>query len=440
MPIHDAIRLSSRTIVALLVLLTGCSALSDLDATANTGIERATQILDEGIVGLQNNSADWQKVLRETADKLTEESQSTLRNEVSDLLYRGIAATSAEARCDTDFVVNRLRLGLLRIKASLLGTPVPALEPKLCSVVPLAIDHQLVAQGRLNRVELYGYDLDADSLQVLLQTGDELIDVSHVLNRPTHYHMTLTLGGRTGVPITRDSQRLIIKWAGQELSTLSVIQPVTPLCKTQVVTYQPGAIHFIPPQVDNGADADFSGPAQGGSLLGALPSFGGGADSDFNGNGPEVEARVELLNNGTAVSARLFMSAKETKPDWTWAQGSRTDQLYIPDPGWQVAELLVPSGDDGKCPPQSTCFAYTDTNRQPDIFAAGNGPVQRFEFTGDTNGSEAGTRTGMTVTFNPLRFKLMEIGNCVPESTVSRLESDGFIAPETLDRLAPAGL
>jgi hypothetical protein len=89
-------------------------------------------------------------------------------------------------------------------------------------------------------------------------------------------------------------------------------------------------------------------------------------------------------------------------------------------------------------PATATCFAYTDTNRQPDIFAAGNGPVQRFEFVGDTDGSEAGTRTGVTVTFNPLRLKLTEAGPCVSESAISQLESDGLIAPETLERLAPA--
>jgi hypothetical protein len=61
--------------------------------------------------------------------------------------------------------------------------------------------------------------------------------------------------------------------------------------------------------------------------------------------------------------------------------------------------------------------------------------VQRFEFIGDTDGSEAGTRTRMAVTFNPLRFELTEVGNCVTQSEVSRLRSLGLIAPETLEQL-----
>jgi len=97
----------------------------------------------------------------------------------------------------------------------------------------------------------------------------------------------------------------------------------------------------------------------------------------------------------------------------------------------------VPSSESGTCPPHSTCFAYTDTTPSPDIFSAGNGPVRRFEFIGDTTGSEAGTRTGMMVTFNPLRFELTEAGNCVSPSTVSRLGSLGLITPETLEQLAP---
>jgi hypothetical protein len=259
---HEFTRWLSASLLTLVVFVAGCSALSDLGDTADIAVTRTAAILDEGIVGLQNNSADWQKVLKETESKLTSETQSTIRNEVSDLLYRGIAATSAEFRCDTDFVVNRVRLGLIRIKADLLGEPVPPLEPQLCSVVPLAVDRTLVAQGRLNHLELYGYDLDAGPIQVLLQSGDEQLDVSNMVSRPTHYHMTLTLGGSTGVPITRTSQRLIIKWADHELSTISVIQPETPLCKKQVVTYQPSATHFIPPRVDTGCDEDAqnSGP------------------------------------------------------------------------------------------------------------------------------------------------------------------------------------
>jgi hypothetical protein len=64
--------------------------------------------------------------------------------------------------------------------------------------------------------------------------------------------------------------------------------------------------------------------------------------------------------------------------------------------------------------------------------------VQRFEFVGDKIMNEAGTRTGMMVTFNPLRFELAESGDCVTESELSQLESLGFISPETLHRLAPA--
>ncbi|WP_331117920.1 hypothetical protein [Archangium sp.] len=428
---HEFNRRLGASLLALVIFVVGCSALSDLDATADMGIERTTRILDEGIVGLQNNSADWQKVLKETEAKLVSDTQSTLRNEVSDLLYRGIAATSAEIRCDTDFVVNRVRLGLLRIKADYLGEPVPSLEPQLCSVIPLAVDRTLIAQGRLNRLELYGYDLDAGSLQVLLQDGDELRDVSDMVNLPTHYHMTLTLGGSTGVPITSSSKRLIIKWAGQELSTISVIQPETSLCRRQVVTHQPMAMHFIPPKVD-GAGTDAKGLADG-----LLPGASTGGDADFQGHGPDVNARVRLINKGTSVSAEFFMSARETRADWTTVKGSRTDQLYVPEPGWRVTDLLVPSSEDGTCPPHSTCFAYTDTTLTPDIFSAGNGPVQRFEFIGDTHGSEAGLRTGMMVNFNPLRFELTETGNCVSPSTVSRLRSLGLIAPETLEQLAP---
>jgi hypothetical protein len=294
-----------------------------------------------------------------------------------------------------------MRNGLIRIKQEFLHQPVDPLEPQLCNVVPLAIDRSLVPT-RLNVLEIYGYDFDTTPVSVLHQTTAGTVDVSSILNKPTHYHMTLTLGGTTGVQLTDKSQKLILKWSGKEISTIAVIQPVTPVCKVRTNQKQPNGFTFIPPHTVG--------------------------DSEYNGHGPNVTAYVQLINHGSSVEAKTYMRARETTSDWTTAEGTRSDTVYIPDPGWRVSQILV--GNPSGCSAFTSCISYTDTNHDPDIFAGGNGPVSRFEFLGDTDGDEAGTKTKVTVTYNVLKFEETETANCVPQSALQQLINTNMISPE----------
>jgi hypothetical protein len=398
-------------VLAVALSAVGCGLLDGLVGAINTGAERTDLILDQAISQLTNAQADWQNVLKDTVNKLTDDAQSTVRNEVNDLLQRGIASTSGELRCDADFMVNRIRNGLIRIKEELLHQPVDPLEPQLCNLVPLAIDRALVP-ARLNVLEIYGYDFDTTPITVLLQSTSGTTDVSHILNKPTHYHMTLTLGGSTGVQLDAASQRLILKWSGREISSIAVIQPVTPVCRTQIVQKQPSSFTFVPPHTRG--------------------------DTEYNGHGPKTYAEVQLVNNGTSVVAKGYMKAEETKDDWTTAEGRWSETVFVPDPGWRVSQLLV--GTQSGCASFSSCMTYTDSNHDPDIFAAGNGPVSRFEFVGDTDGDEAGTRTKVTVTYNVLKFEETETGNCVTSTAIKQLIDRNLVSPELklqLNRLQP---
>jgi hypothetical protein len=388
-------------VVVLALSAVGCGLLDGLVNAVNTAAQRTDLVLDEAISKLTNAQADWQNILKDTVDKLTDQAQSTVRNEVNDLLQRGIASTSGELRCDADFMVNRMRNGLIRIKQELLHQPVDPLEPQLCNVVPLAIDRSLVPT-RLNVLEIYGYDFDTTPITVLHQTTGGTKDVSNILNKPTHYHMTLTLGGTTGVQLDSTSQRLILKWSGKEISSIAVIQPVTPVCKTQIVQKQPNGFTFIPPHTVG--------------------------DTEYNGHGPNTYAYVQLINHGSSVESKTYMRAKETTSDWTTAEGTRSDTVFIPDPGWKVTQILV--GTQSGCPSLSSCMTYTDTNHDPDIFSVGNGPASRFEFLGDTDGDEAGTKTKITVTYNVLKFEVMETTNCVPQTALQQLINTNMISPE----------
>ncbi len=189
-------------------------------------IEEAVDAIEEAIEVLGNESANWRDVLQEMEKHLVKEAQSTVRNEISNLLSRTIAASGAEVRCIVDFSFEgRVVQELVRMKAKLLGESIPAKEPAFCTIVPLGIDMTLIPD-RLPWLEFYGYNFDTTPIQVLLQEGYQYVDVSQYLQKPTHYHMTLNLG-RNGVPLSSKSQQLILKWNNKTISEISIAQPST---------------------------------------------------------------------------------------------------------------------------------------------------------------------------------------------------------------------
>lgn len=188
------------------------------------------EAIDAAIYALENQSDDWRSVLEDTRDKLTNDTQSTIRNEVSNMLARAIAATGSEFRCDLDFVRDRIKQDLLRIKASLLNQPVPDKEPVLCTVNPLAVDATLIPD-RLPWIEFYGYDFDTTPIKVLLQNGTQLIDVSSHLSIPSHYHMTLNLA-TNGVSLSPNSNQFILVWKNSRIHTIGISQ------QPQIVNYK----------------------------------------------------------------------------------------------------------------------------------------------------------------------------------------------------------
>src|SRR5690554_5584522 len=192
------------------LLLTQCGIKDWFERIFSDATTQAVNVIDNAIGNLSFESANWREIMENAIADLPSEIQSTIRTEMSDLLNRAVAATGAEIRCNTDFLRNRLAQGLQNIKAKLLNQEPPNLEPQLCSVVPLAIDMGL-SPNRRNKIEFYGYDFDQAKIEALLQNSNGTFDVSNSLDRPTHYHMTLNLGG-TGVNLSPQSQRLILRW------------------------------------------------------------------------------------------------------------------------------------------------------------------------------------------------------------------------------------
>lgn len=376
--------------------LKSCIGIDEISNTITDSTSSTVNALDDAIRALETASGDWQKTLNDLTAKLTDDAQSTIRSEVSNLITRSIATGGVEFRCDADFVGDRVRQALVRIRAKLLGGEVGPVEPGLCQIVPLAVDRQLVPD-RVNRIEFYGYDFDqAQDLRCYLErsVGGRL-DVTNALDRPTHYAMTLRFGAN-GVQLDDSSSRIVMEWQGRPKSTIAVIQPMTPVCRSSIANLLENAkLTFVPPKVGSG-------------------------DAEFSGHGPAVSARVSLLVDPGSITAHVEMQARETKSDWSTASGEMNQVMATADPGWRFERIVGPT---------ETSISYVDSDVTSDEFDKGPGsPVAHFSFVGDTGGSEAGTRTQVVVTFNRVRVETVETANCVSAGAVRAIRDIGMVS------------
>jgi len=387
------------TILIIVSLLAGCNLIDNLKSLFSSETSKVVQVLDQAISSLDAQSANWQEILNKAMEDLPDQVSNTVRSDVSNLLQRTVAAASGEVRCDVDFFRVRVQQWLQEIKAKYLGSAQPVMEPNICSVVPTAVDLSLSPNQR-NLIEFFGYDFDQAQMQVLLKsTNGSLVDIAQHLQKQTHYHMTLNLGSN-GVQFDRNCESVTLRWNNIDISTVSVIQPTTPICETSYKEIAPNNITFIPSHYGNG-------------------------DSEYNGHGPNTNCYVSLTNHGDHIVAKIFMDAKETKSDWTEARGSKDYIIYNADPDKTIEKIVSPS---------NASMSYRDTNHENDLFG-GNGCISSFNFVGDTSDDEAGTRTCVTVAFNPIRIQLKEKGNCVSTMMLKTLNEQKQISPKLIEHV-----
>ena len=393
-------------LLTLILFAPGCSLLDKFDKLFKETVPNiATESLntiDNAIDALDINSAAWQSILQDTVSNLTDDAQSTLKNEVQTILDRGVATIGTEFRCNADFLGNRAKQALERIKAKLLNQAIPPIQPSICEVVPLAVDKSLVPH-RVNSISLFGYDFDTTGITATLKNGAQKLNITQHLATPTHYHMTINLGAN-GVNLTSNSDHLLLSWNNEALSSIAVIQPATPICKNKEVSYNRNTkLTYTPPHTRG--------------------------DKEYAGHGPNIWSRVNWLNRTSRIDVRTYMKAEETKSDWTTAEGNKTITYYTPPAGWKIKRIIGSA---------LTTDQFQDYNHAENSRGMGpGGPVKTFIYRGDHKGSEAGSYTGMDVFFNPLRVELEEFSNCVAADAVRRLQSMKLLSPAIKTRLVP---
>ena len=382
-----------------LVLASGC----DPTKKARKTMAETLAALDDAIARAGDESENWRDVLEETRDKMTDDLQSTVRNEISSLIAKSVASTGVEARCLADFLRDRIVQDIILIRARFLGQDIPAINPSLCIVDPKAVDRELVP-SRVQQIEFYGYDLTpASDLKMWLQTSSGKSDMTDMLDYPSSYLMTMKFGAN-GVQLDDSSRRFILECRGQQISSVAVIQPETPICESDVIGFRPDMITLVPPH-----------------------TYG---DKDFKGNGPEISAAISLIVEPLLLKARVEMLADETKSDYTRAYGIKFFPLYTPPPGWEIERV----NDTLR-----NAHQYVDTDHDVEKVGLGSGgPAREFIFVGDSEGDDAGGKTKIDVYFNQLQIEITQVTDCVSDRAVASLIENNLIKTKVYQRLKPA--
>jgi hypothetical protein len=156
-----------------------------------------------------------------------------------------------------------------------------------------------------------------------------------------------------------------------------------------------------------------------------VPPFKSGGDKDFGGNGPQIRVTCQLMISADRkqLIAVVYMQAKETKDNWTMAEGTATIPVFICNPSQTIQQINAATGFT------KMDITVTDNNGHDDQFFLPNGAVaitraqnsnwevenggqhmsgvELVRLVGDTNGDEAGSRTGVEIFFSPVSLKMM---------------------------------
>ncbi len=205
----------------LLIWLPSCKVTDDLDATVSKNVDKAIEAIDDAIDQIEKMSKSWQDVLMDLEDELAEDVQSTIKNEVKDLLDGTIANLGAEIRCDADFIKLSVVNGLKQIKADILNEPF-SLNPHVCHCLPEFIDMEKVQKGDLKIVSLKGFDFEAGILKATLEVPRGMINIDEKIDYPSKYTATINVS-QIDLEVLQRAERIIIKnKEGVELHSIAV--------------------------------------------------------------------------------------------------------------------------------------------------------------------------------------------------------------------------
>ncbi len=362
--------------LALVLIGSSFSACRKIDKTLDelTLIREQTIFsMDEAIRTIENAPSDWQYVLEGLADGFVHDIQSTIRNDVQQLLNNSIGAATTNIVCVIDAIPIRAIRTLENIKVKFLGGDLPTVEPTICQQTMNVLDLAAPIETR-KEIIFFGFDMvekvsfDAELVlnnptpaQIL--GGFDRYSLNDRLNFQSNYQFTVDLSGLSD-DLIDNYDYIAILFNGEEISSISIQQDDTPL-ETQTVYITPSLLSHIPPHV--------------------------AGDREFDGNGPDIFIHVRFYKTEKQVYLKVWMKARETQSDWTEASGWSNNHFFYTAPeGWHIKKIEGETVFDN-------IVDFEDHDHATNVF---NRSLGQFAVVGDTPGDEAGTETGVSINFS----------------------------------------
>lgn len=376
------------------VFLSGCAWWDNLMGKidfAEREFSNTEDILNRAMADINANSENWQRIIQTAIDQL-DPAERQIRQDLEELMQRGIHTAGLEARCDIAYLGDMLVEGLQRIRATVRDEPPPPVRAFVCDSSPSAIDMNLDPNQR-NNVEVYGYNLDQPWLTLYHVLDSRQVDETKNFSLGSPFKRVINLGSN-GIALVPQSMKLRVDLGNDENRDIPIIQKWPDVCTTRDFSTESTSIQVIPAHVGSG-------------------------DKEFHGDGPciQARARVYTAQNGTQLRGNVWVDMWECPDDMDFISGDHTEGigegdrvLFTAEHDEEIIEIRTP---------MSAQLAFIGEGTDPQS-KTDSGLVLRWNILGDTRGDDVG-ESYVTVTFNSVHLVLRKKLNCVTEDELARM-------------------
>jgi hypothetical protein len=382
------------TICFIIVLVfDSCKQLQEFVDTLNNQGNNINATLDQAMGDLNANAANYEQIMREAIDKINSQ---TIKAQLQDALNGAIVTAGIEYKCSLSFTADYLIKRIRDIKSTLNNVTPPIENPVVCTLLPDYIDMNLPVNVR-NKTEITGYFLNqyfnGYKLYHYYKNGSKN-NVTQFINAISDFKLFINLGSN-GVVLTTESDKLVLEWNGNIITTISIVQKTIEPCQLRDNTLQNlPAMTITPVHETVGCNNGAKG------------------DREFNGNGPCTTGWVNIFtaNDGTEIWAEGKVEMWECPDDYNLCRSDYTSgvgyakiKLTNVEAGWRVIQINDATHD---------WFQNIDRICDQSESVAGSGPVSSYLIFGDYNGDDIGS-SHVVVYFKNIKVTLEKIGDCI---------------------------
>jgi len=380
---------------ALFSLFIGASAFAAAppQTSRDPGPTDTLRAIDRAIHRLSLPASDYRAVLSDALDDLPADDHGiAAAGEMRAFLARA-PEPGAEFRCSPDFIADRARHMLVRLGDTLRNEYVARLEPAVCSTTPYALD---VAHARATGgwLDIYGYDFDRVSPEMVLVTKSGYRDVTASLERRSPYHLVFKLDEH--LPWSADMVSLGLTWGHLIHHSIALVQPTSELCPSRIETLPERTISFSPPRISGNR----------------LPRQ----------HERQVTADAVLNYSSNKLEATVCMAAADPDGRSNALGGCSIEFLHTTDPDWIIEAILGDASAD---------VSYVRGAAKSDVRkGTGSGLVGQWTFGGFT-GATAGQEASVDIRLNAIKFLASADQACVSPMAYLEARRTGAIDAAT---------